>query len=135
MSIRQLSVFVENRPGHLADALGTLADGDVNVISFTIADTTDYGILRLIVDRTDRAKGLLAAADYAVVENPVVCVQVPDRPGALAGIARVVAESSIDIDYIYLGAHDSLLLKAEEHEKLERLLKSAGFAVLGADDV
>ncbi len=135
MSIRQLSVFVENRPGHLADALGTLADGDVNVISFTIADTTDYGILRLIVDRTDRAKGLLAAADYAVVENPVVCVQVPDRPGALAGIARVVAESSIDIDYIYLGAHDSLLLKAEEHEKLERLLKSAGFAVLGADDI
>lgn len=135
MSVRQLSVFVENRPGHLADALGTLADGDVNVISFTIADTTDYGILRLIVDRTDRAKGLLAAADYAVVENPVVCVQVPDRPGALAGIARVVAESSIDIDYIYLGAHDSLLLKAEEHEKLERLLKSAGFAVLGADDI
>jgi hypothetical protein len=57
------------------------------------------------------------------------------RSGALAGIARVVAESSIDIDYIYLGAHDSLLLKAEEHEKLERLLKSAGFAVLGADDV
>jgi hypothetical protein len=135
MSVRQLSVFVENRPGHLADALGTLADGDVNVISFTIADTTDYGILRLIVDKTDRAKGLLTAADYAVVENPVVCVQVPDRPGALAGIARVVAESSIDIDYIYLGAHDSLLLKAEEHEKLERLLKSAGFAVLGADDV
>jgi len=133
MGIRQLSVFVENRPGHLADALGTLADGDVNVISFTIADTTDYGILRLIVDKTDRAKGLLAAADYAVVEHPVVGVQVPDRPGALAGIVRVIAEWNIDIDYIYLGAHDSLLLKAEEHERLERLLRRAGFAVLAAD--
>lgn len=135
MSIRQLSVFVENKTGHLADALDTLADGDVNVVSFTIADTADYGILRLLVDQTDRAKELLTAADYAVVEHPVVCAQIPDEPGALASIARTVAQSGIGIDYIYLGARNSLLLRTEEHERLEKLLREGGFAVLGPEDI
>jgi len=80
MSIRQLSVFVENRPGHLADArpgdlAGTLsgpAEGRVNVLSFTIADTGDYGILRLVVDQVEHAKDLLETAGYAVVEPKTV---------------------------------------------------------------
>lgn len=135
MSIRQLSVFVENKQGHLAACLDTLAEGEVNVLSFTIADTTDYGILRLVVDEVDLAKHLLTAADYAVVEHPVVCAQVPHRPGALADIARMVADSGLDIEYIYLGARDSLLLKAEEHERLEALLRDGGFGVLGPEDI
>ena len=135
MSIRQLSVFLENERGHLAAALGTLADGEVNVLSFTIADTTDYGILRLVVDQIDRAKELLTAADYAVVEHRVVWAQMPDRPGVLARITQMVAESGLDIEYIYLGGRDSLLLKTEEHERLEALLEEAGFEVLGPEDV
>jgi hypothetical protein len=134
MSITQLSVFVENRTGHLADALGTLADGGVNVLAFAIADTTDYGILRLVVDRVASAKELLKAADYTVTENSVVCTVVPDEPGVLAGIARLVAQSGLDIDYIYLGARHSLLLKAEETEQLEKLLIERGLRVLGPDD-
>lgn len=135
MSIPQLSVFVENKPGHLAETLGTLADGKVNVLSFTIADTADYGILRLVVDQADRAKKLLNASGYAVVEHPVVCAVLPDEPGALASVARVVSESGLDIEYIYLGAHDSLLLKTEELERLERLLVESGFRVLGPGDL
>ena len=113
----------------------TLADGEVNVLSFTIADTTDYGILRLVVDQIDRAKELLTAAGYAVVEHPVVWALMPDRPGVLAAITRLVADSGLDIEYIYLGARDSLLLKTEEHERLEALLVEAGFEVLGPEDV
>jgi hypothetical protein len=135
LSIPQLSVFVENKPGHLAETLGTLADGKVNVLSFTIADTADYGILRLVVDQADRAKKLLNASGYAVVEHPVVCAVLPDEPGALASVARVVSESGLDIEYIYLGAHDSLLLKTEELERLERLLVESGFRVLGPGDL
>jgi hypothetical protein len=134
MSVRQLSVFVENKTGHLAAALGTLAEGGVNVLSFTIADTTDYGILRLIVDQVDLAKELLGKGDYAVVEHRVVCALVPNEPGVLAEIARLIAESSIDIDYIYLGTGDSLLLKAEEYGELEALLVSRGFRVLRAEE-
>jgi len=135
MSILQLSVFVENKPGHLADALGTLASGNVNVLSFTIADTSDYGILRLVVDQAGKAKELLNAAGYAVVEHPVVCAQLPNRPGVLAAVARLVSESGLDIEYIYLGARDSLLLKTEELERLERLLIDSGLRVLGPDDL
>lgn len=129
MSIRQLSVFVENKTGHLGAVLGILAGGDVNVLSFTVADTVDYGILRLIVDEVDRAHELLAEAGYAVVEHPVVCAITPNEPGILARIANLVAESDIDIEYIYLGSHDTLLLRAEECDRLESLLLKAGFQV------
>ena len=134
MSITQLSVFVENRTGHLADALGTLADGGVNVLAFAIADTIDYGILRLVVDKVDAAKELLAAADYAVTENSVVCTVIPDEPGVLATIARLVAQSGLGIEYLYLGARHSLLLKAEETEQLEKLLVARGLRVLEPGD-
>lgn len=135
MSITQLSVFVENRPGHLADALGTLADGNVNVLSFTIADTTDYGILRLVVDHVEQAEGLLKTAGYTVVEHPVVCALLPNKPGVLAGVLHLVSDSGLDIEYIYLGARDSLLLKTEELERLESLLVENGFRVLGPADL
>ncbi len=130
MGVSQLSVFVENRPGHLADTLGALAAGEVNVMSFTIADTADYGILRIIVDEPNRAIQLLSEAGYAVVEHPVVCAVLPDEPGALARVARVVADSGLDIEYIYLGADDSLLLRTEETARLETLLVEHGVQVV-----
>jgi hypothetical protein len=135
MSITQLSVFVENRPGHLADTLSTLAEGRVNVLSFTMADTADYGILRLVVDQVERAKHLLESAGYAVVEHAVVCALLPNEPGVLAGVVRLVSDSGLDIEYIYLGARDSLLLKTEELERLESLLIENGFRVLGPGDL
>jgi hypothetical protein len=135
MSVPQLSVFVENQPGHLADALGTLARGGVNVLSFTIADTTDYGILRLVVDKVEEAKVLLETAGYEVAEHPVVCALLPDRPGALAAVVRLVSESGLDIEYVYQGARDSLLLRTEELEGLEKLLIDGGFSVLGPEDL
>lgn len=134
MSITQLSVFVENRTGHLADALGTLADSGVNVLAFAIADTADYGILRLVVDRVGRAEELLKTADYAVAETTVVCTVIPDEPGVLATIARLVAESGLAMEYIYLGARHTLVMKAEETERLEQLLVAKGLRVLGPDD-
>jgi hypothetical protein len=135
LSVPQLSVFVENKAGHLADTLGTLAAGKVNVLSFTIADTTDYGILRLVVDRAQEAQQLLEAAGYAVVEHPVVCAVLPDEPGALATVLRAVSESGLDVEYIYLGAKGSLLLKTEELDRLEKLLVDRGLRVLQPGDL
>jgi hypothetical protein len=135
MSITQLSVFVENKPGHLADTLSTIARGGVNVLSFTVADTADYGILRIIVDDVARAKQVLAADGYAVVEHPVVGALLPNLPGTLAAVARLVSDSGLDIEYIYLGTRDSLLLKTEELERLEALLVENGFRVLHPGDL
>ncbi len=131
MSIPQLSVFVENKAGHLAEALSALAAEGSNVLSFTIADTADYGILRLVVDQPEKAKSTLEAAGYAVVDNAVVCAVLPHRPGALASAVRIVSQSGLDIEYVYLGAEGSLIVKTEELEKLESLLVRDGFRVLG----
>ena len=135
MSITQLSVFVENRRGHLADTLSTLAEGRVNILSFTIAETTDYGILRLVVDQVERAKELLVNAGYAAVEHPVVCAVLPNEPGVLATVTRLVSDSGLNIEYIYLGPHDSLILRTEQLERLETLLVDKGFRVLGPGDL
>ena len=135
MSITQLSVFVENKPGHLADTLSTLAEGRVNILSFTIAETTDYGILRLVVDRVEYARQLLVAAGYAAVEHPVVCALTPNEPGVLATLTRLVSDSGLNIEYIYLGPHDTLILRTEELERLESLLVEEGFRVLGPGDL
>jgi hypothetical protein len=135
MSITQLSVFVENKPGHLADTFDTIAQGAVNVLNFTIADTADYGVLRLIVDDVERAKQVLAAGGYTVVEHLVVGAFLPNLPGTLAVIARMVSDSGLDIEYIYLGRRDTLLLKTEQLEKLETLLVEHGFRLLQPGDL
>ncbi len=135
MSITQLSVFVENKPGHLADTLGTLAAGNINVLTFTIADTADYGILRIIVDDVERAKQILVDGGYTVAEHPVVGALLPNTPGTLAAVIRLVSDSGLDIEYIYLGRRDSLLLKTEELERLEALLIENGFRVVMPGDL
>jgi hypothetical protein len=135
VSVPQLSVFVENKPGHLADTLTTLATAGVNIHSFTIADTSDYGVLRLVVDRGERAKEALAGAGYMVVEHPVVRTVLRDEPGALAAVVRLVYESGLDIEYIYQGNRDTLCVKTEELGRMEALLVENGFRVLGPDDV
>jgi hypothetical protein len=135
LSVRQLSVFVENQPGHLADALATLASAGVNIHSFTIADTTDYGVLRLILNEVEKAQNALNDAGYMVVEHPVVRTVLKDEAGALAAVIRLVHESGLDIEYIYQGNRDTLCVKTEELERLEDLLVKNGFRVLGPEDV
>ncbi len=135
MSVPQLSVFVENKPGHLADTLATLAAAGVNIHSFTIADTNDYGILRLVVDGVDEAKQALGSAGYMVVEHPVVRTVLRDEAGALAAVVRLVYESGLDIEYIYQGNKDTLCIKTEDLERMEELLVKSGFRVLGPGDV
>jgi hypothetical protein len=135
MSITQLSVFVENKPGHLAETFGTLAQGGVNVLNFTIADTADYGVLRLIVDDVERAKRALSEGGYTVVEHLVVGAFLPNVPGTLAAIMRMVTDSGLNVEYIYIGRRDTLVLKTEQLETLEYLLIENGFRVLQPGDL
>jgi hypothetical protein len=135
MSITQLSVFVENKPGHLAETFSTIAQGGVNVLNFTIADTADYGVLRLIVDDVERAKRALSEGGYTVVEHLVVGAFLPNEPGTLAAIMRMVTDSGLNVEYIYIGRRDTLVLKTEQLETLEYLLIENGFRVLQPGDL
>jgi len=101
MTIKQLSVFVENRPGKLVEALETLADAKIDMRALSLADTSDFGILRIIVDKPDQALEVLTEAGYLVKSNDVLAVVIGDKPGGLSSVVRILANAGIDIEYTY----------------------------------
>ncbi|MCF7838079.1 MAG: ACT domain-containing protein [Candidatus Marinimicrobia bacterium] len=101
MKIKQLSVFVENRAGRLADVATRLGEARINIRALSVADTADFGILRLIVDDVDRARQLLAEAGYTVTLTDVLAIQVADQPGGLAAVLRALEEAGLNVEYLY----------------------------------
>jgi hypothetical protein len=101
MKIQQISVFVENKPGHLRAPCQALADAGINLTTLSLAETQQYGILRLIVRDWQRAKDVLTAAGFVVNVAEVLAVEVPDRPGGLADVLRVVEKAGINLEYMY----------------------------------
>jgi hypothetical protein len=101
MKIHQLSVFVENSPGHLRAPCQALADAGINMATLSLADTQQYGILRLIVRDWQEAKKVLEAAGFVVKVTEVVAIEVPDRPGGLAGVLKVIEQANINVEYMY----------------------------------
>lgn len=101
MKLHQLSVFVENSPGHLRAPCQALADAGISLVTLSLADTAQYGILRLIVRDWQRARAVLDAAGYVTKVTEVLAVEVPDRPGGMADVLRVLEEASINVDYMY----------------------------------
>lgn len=101
MKIHQLSVFVENSPGHLRAPCQALADAGINLTTLSLADTQQYGILRLIVRDWQEAKKVLEAAGFVVKVTEVVAIEVPDRPGGLAGVLKVIEQANINVEYMY----------------------------------
>ncbi len=101
MRIPQLSIFVENKPGHLVRPCRVLAEADVNIVTLSLADATRFGILRLIVDEPQRAKEALEADGWAVAVTEVLALEVSDRPGGLAGLLKIFEEAQVSIEYMY----------------------------------
>ena len=101
MKVLQLSVFLENKPGRLEDVTGIFEQGKINIRALSLADTTEFGILRLIVNDNDKAKRLLNEAGYTVGINEVVAVEVEDRPGGLHRILTALSSDRINVEYMY----------------------------------
>ena len=97
MSIQQISVFLENRAGQLAEITKVLAENGIDLRAISIAETTDYGVLRMIVDEAQRAKTILLDSGYIMSVTPVLAVAVPDVPGGVASVLKLLAEGHIDI--------------------------------------
>ena len=140
MFIKQLSVFVENKPGRLNAIVERLADAGVNLRALSIADTTDFGILRAIVDDNDKAKSVLAEIGVVSKTTDVVAVYVDDQAGGLASVLNAVSDAGIGIEYMYafLGrTHGKALmvLKADDEEALEGVLTSRGVELANPNDI
>ena len=101
MKIHQLSVFVENKPGRLRPPCEVLAQAGINIVTLCLADTKQYGILRMIVRDWQRAQQTLEAAHFVVKITEVLAIEVPDRPGGLAEVLAVIEQSGINVEYMY----------------------------------
>ena len=100
-TIKQISLFSENKPGRLAKISDVLGKEKINIRAFTIAESGDFGIIRLVVDNPDAAHSVLKREGFTVSETEVIAVEISDEPGSLKDVAELFAEGSINIDYAY----------------------------------
>ena len=101
MKIQQIAIFMENKPGHLRTICRTLADAGVNITTLSLADTQQYGILRLLTNDCDKARQVLGGAGFVVNTTEVLAVEVDDKPGGLLRILDIISEGEINIEYMY----------------------------------
>ena len=126
MALKQLTVFLENKEGHLNDVLKTLADNDVNII----AESADFGILRMIVPESEKAREILKNADFSAKLTEVLCVSVPHKAGSLAKTLKVLADANVNVEYMYAfssGINAAAVIKTKNVNVATKVLESEGF--------
>ena len=138
MKVEQISVFLENKPGSLENATRTLRDANINIRTLSVAETVDFGILRLIVNDVEKANNALKDNGFRVSKTPVVAVEVPDKPGGLHSIMEVVSKEGINVEYLYAfveksGQNAVIIFRFDNPEKaIDVLLKHKFTVVPGA---
>lgn len=138
MFIKQLSVFIENREGRLEDALSILKNNDINIVSCSLADNSDYGLLRMIVAKPEEAKKALKDAGFSAMLNDVICARMAHRTGQLQNILKIVCDGGINIEYMYAlstGENDaSIVMKTSDPDACLKLLTDAGIELFSDKD-
>ena len=140
MKVEQISIFIENKSGRLAEVTETLGNAGINIRALSLADTSDFGILRLIVDKTDEAQSALKEQGFTVSKTQVVAVEVPDKPSGLAGILQVLDQGEVNVEYMYAfvercGANAVIIFRFDDAEAAIRQLTQNGITVLAGERV
>lgn len=135
MSIKQISVFVENRPGHLQRILALFTEKDINVRGYSCSDTGDYGIARFIVDKPEKALSVLAERDVAATSSDVICLVLKDEPGELGRVFGLMAESGVNISYSYSLISAYIAFKVNDPDKAEEYLTEQGISLINQNDL
>jgi hypothetical protein len=136
----QISIFIENKSGRLAEVTDLLARNSINIRALSLADTADFGIFRLIVNDADTAERLLKDRGFTVARNEVVAVEVPDRPGGLAGILAALQGKGINVEYMYAFVQRSegnavLIFRFDDVAKAVAALGAAGIRTLSNEEM
>lgn len=140
MKIKQISIFLENKSGRLARVTRVLGDNGINIRALSIADTTDFGILRLIVNDPDKAYKVLKEAGFSVNSTDVIAVEINDTPGGLACSLEYLKDASINIEYLYAFLTKSssaalVVFRVEQIDEAIRVLQGKGIRVLDGSQV
>ncbi len=140
MKVEQVSIFIENKSGRLAEVTGTLGAAGVNIRALSPADTSDFGILRLIVDNPGKALEILRANSFTVSKTEVVGVEVPDQPGGLASILSILDETSINVEYMYAfversGGNAVIIFRFDNLDEAIKVLSQSGINILAGEKI
>ncbi len=140
MQVQQLSVFVENKSGRLAEITEAIAGAGVDIRALTIADTRDFGILRLIVDNPQKAEEVLKAAGMTVSITSVIMMGISDQPGEFAKAMRILADNHISVEYMYAfvskdSGKASIIIRTDEVERGIQILGENGVTILTQEDI
>lgn len=140
MKVEQISIFLENKSGRLAEVTRLLGEGGINIRALTLADTSDFGILRLIVNDNARALDILKKAGFTVGKTEVVAVEVPDRPGGLADILEQFGKAGTNVEYMYAFVEKSgddavVIFRFDDPEQAVELLLKSGVNILSEEKV
>jgi len=135
MKVEQISIFIENKSGRLAEITRILGEADINIRALSLADTSDFGILRLIVNDAGKAKSVLKEKGFTVNKTEVVAVEVPDRPGGLSSILQTLDKYQINVEYMYAfvercGGNAVIIFRFDETDKAIATLLENKFNVL-----
>lgn len=137
ITIQQLSVFMENREGRLDEVLSVLAANDVNIVALSLADTSDYGMLRMVVSDPEKGKAVLKENGITAMLTDVVALRVPHETGSLSKAMHQIVEGGVNIEYMYAFANGddaSAVLKCDDPEKVAEILRASGFDVWEASE-
>jgi hypothetical protein len=135
MGIKQISVFLENNAGRLGEVTGVLAKAGINIRAISIADTADFGILRLIVNRSDDGVGALTKAGFTTRVSDVAAVEIEDSPGSLARVMELFQKTNVNIEYLYASLEGNagkavVVFKLEDHQKGLQIIKENGLTTI-----
>jgi len=138
--VKQISIFLENKSGRLAQVTQILAKNNINIRALSLADTADFGILRIIVNDAEKASGILKSEGYTLGETDVVAVEVPDKPGGLAGILEPLREAGLDVEYMYAfvqrsGENAIMILRFEDPDKAIEVFRKSNVRILSGKEV
>ena len=139
MIAKQLSVFIENRKGRLGEVLSVLKENGVNILSLSLADTTEYGLLRLIVSDEKLSKGKLSEAGFSTVLSDVLVVKISHETGSLQSLLDVLSKEDINIEYMYglsvKGVNAFVVVKPSDLKRAEKLLADAGVTTVSSEEI
>ena len=140
MIVRQLSVFLENKPGRLCAATDALAREGINLSALTLADTSEFGILRLLVDQPDRAKEILTESGVTVRLTDVLAVAMDDAPGGAVGILHLLSEAGLNIEYMYacvgrVSGKAIMVIRTDDPTAATEILRKAGYGDINPAEV
>ena len=135
VKVKQLSVFIENKAGRVSEVTDVLGASGVNIRGFSVSDTAEYGIVRLVVDDPDKGAQALRDAGFTVKDSEVIVIKLADIPGALAAALKAVSDAGVNIEYVYSLVSTYVVMNVADIDRALQLLQGAPVELVSLDDI